>query len=265
MDGESRAALVGLEVVDRVAHLRLDRAATRNALDLEAFEDLGRLAHELAAAAPDEVGAVVVSGVGGTFSSGLDVSLFGSIVGPAVDQERIASLQRPFDALEDLDLPVLAAIEGPCLGGGLQLALACHLRAVAPSASLGLLETTWGIVPDLGGTWRLPRLVGPGRATELVLTARRIDAGEARAIGLAELDLPADGAIDAAHDLAARLASGPSALRRVPRLIREGVGRARGEALAVEARVQIELLGGHDAVEAMRSRLEGRPPRFVGH
>jgi enoyl-CoA hydratase/carnithine racemase len=253
-----------MEVVDRVAHLRLERAATRNALDLGAFSDLGAYAHALAEADPGEVGAVVVSGVGGTFSSGLDVSLFGTTIGLGVDIDRISELQGAFDALEDLDLPVLAAIEGPCLGGGLQLALACHLRAVAPSASLALLETTWGIVPDLGGTWRLPRLVGTGRATELILTARRVGADEARAIGLAELALPADGALDAAHALAARLAAGPAALRRVPRLVREGMGRARAEALAAEARVQVALLAGHDALELMRARAERRAPDLRG-
>lgn len=262
---DASAPVVTLEVVERVAHLRLERAATRNALDLRAFADLERHVGEIAAADPREVGAVVVSGGGGTFSSGLDVSLFGATVGPGVDVERIAGLQRAFDALEDLDPPVLAAIEGPCLGGGLQLALACHVRAVAPSASLALLETTWGIVPDLGGTWRLPRLVGVGRATELILSARRVGADEALAIGLAEVALPADGAIDAAHALAARLAAGPAALRHVPRLVREGTARSRTEALAAEARVQVALLAGHDAIEVMRARSEGRAPDLRGH
>jgi enoyl-CoA hydratase/carnithine racemase len=257
-------AVVRLEVVDRVAHLVLDRAATRNALDLGAFEALVEHAAVLAAADPSEVGAVVVSGRGGTFSSGLDVALFGSIVGPGVDVGRIALLQRAFDAVEDLDVPVIAAIEGHCLGGGLQLALACHLRAVAPSASLALLETTWGIVPDLGATWRLPRLVGTGRATEIVLSARRVGADEALASGLAELALPAEGALEAAHDIAVRLAEGPAALRRVPRLVRENTTRGRADALAAEAEVQVELLAGHDALEAMRARVEGRPPRFTG-
>lgn len=264
MDGVAVPPVVTAEVVERVAHLRLERPATRNALDLEAFVDLATHARALARAEPTEVGAVVVSGLGGSFSSGLDVSLFGSTVAPGVDAARIAELQGAFDAIEDLDVPVVAAIEGHCLGGGLQLALACHVRAVAPSASLALLETTWGIVPDLGGTWRLPRLVGAGRAIELILSARRVGAEEALAIGLAELALPAEGALEAAHALAARLAAGPAALRRVPRLVREGLGRSRIEALAAEAHAQLELLAGHDAVEVMRARREGRPPDLIG-
>jgi enoyl-CoA hydratase/carnithine racemase len=127
-----------------------------------------------------------------------------------------------------------------------------------------VLESRWGLVPDLGGTWRLPRLVGLGRATELTLTARRVEADEALAIGLAELRLGAADPQGDAHELAARLAAGPGAVRRAPRLLRENVGRARDEALASEAATQVRCIEGPDFAEAITAHLEGRTPRFVG-
>lgn len=257
--------VVRFEVVDRVARVWLERPTTRNALDLAAFVGLVRAAEDVARAAEDgRVGAVLVAGRGGTFSSGLDTSVLSERLGRSVDAALIAELQGAFHAIEDLDVPVLAAVTGPCLGAGLQLALACHVRAVAPDAMLALPELGWGIVPDLGATWRLPRLVGSGRATELVLSARRVGADEALAIGLAEVALPADRPLDAALELAAAWAAGPGALRRVPRLVREAVGATRADALAAEAAAQLEVLAGPDVLEAVRARLEGRPPRFVG-
>jgi enoyl-CoA hydratase/carnithine racemase len=254
--------VVSYEVVDRVAHVTIERPDKRNAMSLEVFAQLAERAAE--AAADPEVGAVVVAGRGGVFSSGLDVSVFGTLSQGGVDGSFIAGLQAAFTAYEELDVPTIAAIEGYCFGGGIQLAAACHLRAVAPDAELSVMESRWGLVPDLGGTWRLPRLVGLGRATELTLTARRVGADEARAIGLAELALPADGAQDAAHELAARLAAGPGAVRRAPRLLRENLGRDRTAALAAEREVQLACLTGPDVTEAIMAQLEGRTPRFVG-
>ncbi|MFP4635603.1 MAG: enoyl-CoA hydratase/isomerase family protein [Nitriliruptoraceae bacterium] len=254
--------VVSYQVVDRVAHITIERPDKRNAMDLEVFAQLAERTGQITE--DDEVGAAVVAGRGGTFSAGLDLALFGSQLTEGVEPGFITRLQAAFTAFEELDVPVIAAIEGHCLGGGIQLALACHLRAVAPSARLGVLETSWGLIPDLGGSWRLPQLVGLGRATELVLSAREVTASEARAMGLAELDLPDQGAQEAAHDLAARLANGPAAVRRAPRLLRENLGRDRRSALAAEAATQLELMAGADFAEAVGARVEGREPRFEG-
>ncbi|HSK22339.1 MAG TPA: enoyl-CoA hydratase-related protein [Egicoccus sp.] len=252
---------VTYEVVDKVAHVTIRRPEKKNAMSLEVFDLLGE--HARRAGHDDTVGAVLVAGEGGTFSSGIDVSVFGDQLGNGVEPAFIARLQGAFTAFEELDKPTIAAIEGYCFGGGIQLAIACHLRAVAPSAQLAVKEADWGLVPDLGGTWRLPRLVGLGRATELTLTARTVGADEARAIGLAEFALDDDPQGEA-HDLAARLAAGPGALRRAPRLLRENLGRDRDDALSAEAAAQVACIGGHDFTEAVTARLQGRAPHFTG-
>jgi enoyl-CoA hydratase/carnithine racemase len=253
---------VSYEVSDGVAHVTIERPDKKNAMSLEVFDQLTELAER--AARDEAVGAVVVAGRGGTFSSGIDLTVFGDQLHEGVDPDFIARLQAAYTAYEDLDKPTIAAIEGYCFGGGIQLAIACHLRAVAPTAQLAVLESRWGLVPDLGGTWRLPRLVGLGRATELTLTARRVGADEALAIGLAEVPLEGDDPHAEAHELAARLAAGPGALRRAPRLLRENVARDREAALAAEAATQVRCIEGPDFAEAITAHLEGRAPRFTG-
>jgi enoyl-CoA hydratase/carnithine racemase len=252
---------VRFEVEDRVGVVTIDRPDRRNAMDVAVFEGLADAADQ--ARVHDDVGAVLVRGEGGTFSSGIDVSVLGeqATEGARVDESFITRLQDAFTAFEELDVPTLAAIEGPCFGAGLQLALACHLRAVAPDASMSIMETRWALIPDLGGTYRLPRLVGLGRATELTLTARRVAADEAVRIGLAEVRFDD---LEGAHALARRLASGPGAVRRAPRLLRENLDRDRTVALAAERAAQLECIAGPDFAEAVAAEIEGREPRYVG-
>jgi enoyl-CoA hydratase/carnithine racemase len=260
--------VVSYEVIDGVAHVTIERPEVRNALSLEVFDQLRERAEE--AAADDRVGAVLLRGRGGVFTSGLDTSVFGAQAASGDDAEGItghdfiARLQASFTAYETIDKPTVACVEGYCFGGGIQLAAACHLRAVAPDAQLSVLEARWGLVPDLGGSWRLPRLIGLGRATELTLTARRVDADEAVAIGLAEWRLTQEDPAAEAHERVARLAAGPGAVRRAPRLLRENWGRDRDDALRAEAETQLACLGGPDFVEAVTASLERRDPVFVG-
>lgn len=255
-------SVVRYEVRNRVARVSIARPRVKNAMNLEVFDGLADAAAQ--AGADDEVGAVIVTGEGGTFSSGLDVSIFGEQVDGGVSPEFIDRLQRSFTAFEEVDKPTLAVIEGYCFGGGIQLAIACHVRAVAPDAQLSVLESRWGLIPDLGGTWRLPRLVGLGRATELTLTARRVGAEEALAMGLAEVGLDGGDPQGQAQEYAERLAAGPAALRRAPRLLRENLLRERGAALIAEGQAQLACLRGHDFGEAVAAHLERRPPRFRG-
>jgi len=260
--GTGAAEVVSYEVVDRVAHVTIERPAKHNAMSLEVFDALTSRAAEVAA--DPDVGAVVVAGRDGSFSAGIDLKVFGDQVTDGLDPVFVARLQAAFTAYEDLDVPTIAAVEGYCYGAGIQLAAACHLRAIAPSAEFSVMEARWGLIPDLGGSWRLPRLIGLGRATELVLTARKVGAEEALAMGLGEHALPADDAQGAAHALAARLAAGPGALRLVPRLLRENLERDRAAALQVEIAAQQHASSGPDFREAVMSHLESRPPRFVG-
>lgn len=254
--------VVSYEVTDRVARITIERPGRRNAMDLAVFDGLRAAAER--ASDDDEVGAVVVAGRDGVFSSGIDTSIFAGQADDGITRDFIDRLQAAFTAFEVCDKPTLAAIEGYCFGAGIQLAAACHLRAVAPSAELAVMEARWGLVPDLGGTHRLPRLVGLGRATELAMTARRVGAEEARAIGLAEIDLSAEDPQGDALAYARRLAHGPAAVRRVPHLMRDNLGRDRAEALRAEAEAQQACIAGHDFGEAVQARLEGRDPRFTG-
>jgi enoyl-CoA hydratase/carnithine racemase len=254
---------VSYDVSDRVARITIERPDRRNAMSLEVFDGLREAAER--ASDDDEVGAVVVAGRGGVFSSGIDTSVFGGQAEDGISLEFIDRLQRSFTAFEECRKPTIAAIEGYCFGAGIQLAAACHLRAVAPTAELAVLEARWGLVPDLGGTYRLPRLIGLGRATELAMTARRVGADEALAMGLAEVRLGADDPLGDAFAYARRLAHGPASVRRVARLMRENLGRDRAAGLLAEAETQHECIQGHDFGEAVSARLEGRDPVFTGH
>lgn len=259
---------VTYEVVDRVAVVTIDRLEKRNAMSAEVFDGLrdaaGRAAQD--AASDGGVGAVLVRGAGGVFSAGIDLSTFAPALeaGEGLKEEFVAPLQEAFTVYEDLDVPTVAQVEGYCYGAGLQLAAACHVRLVAPGTKLSLMETRWGLVPDLGGPTRLSRLVGPGRTTELALTARVLDAEEALAMGLCEVALPANDPGGAAMDYARRLAHGPGAVRRIPRLVREAAALPRDEALLLERTTQVQVTQGPDFPEAVGAGFEGREPVFVG-
>lgn len=252
---------VSYEVVDGVAVVTIDRPDVRNAMDLDVFTGLRDAAER--AATDDRAGAVLVRGAGGNLSSGLDVSVMGELAGD-IDHAAIARLQDSFTAFEDIDKPTVALIEGYCLGGGVQLAAACHVRLVAPTARIAVLERRWGLIPDLGGTYRLPRLLGQGRATELILTARTVGAEEALAIGLADVAVEGDDARAEALAWTARLAAGPGAVRRVARLVRENLARSRDDALHAEREAQMACMAGPDATEAVTAHFQERDPEFVG-
>lgn len=208
-----------LEIDGLVAHLRLNRPADHNA-------QLPSLWHELKSAgqqlrARDDVFALIVSGEGPSFSSGLDRKAVAageitpaSLTGRADDQHRsrfeaedITVAQQGFRWLTDAPFVTIAAVQGYALGAGAQLALACDLRIFAEGAQLALLETQLGLMPDLGGTATLTRLVGPSRALELVLTCEKVDAHRALALGIANSVVPEADLLTAAKSLAETIAS----------------------------------------------------------
>ncbi|MFN2614095.1 MAG: enoyl-CoA hydratase/isomerase family protein [Actinomycetota bacterium] len=251
---------VRYQTEDAVAIVTITRPEVRNAMDMDVFAGLARAGGR--AAADPSVRAVVVTGDGGTFSSGIDTSVFTS-GGSAPGNLDIATLQHAFTIYEEMAKPTIAAIAGPAFGAGFQLALACDLRVVGDDASLSVMEVRWGIIPDLGATHRLPRLVGTGRAKELCFTARRIDAEEALAIGFANRIVPADKAAQAALDWARELAGAPPlALAAIKRLVNGAFDEPVTTGLAREASSQRRILASWDFIEAVTARLEKRQPQF---
>jgi 2-(1,2-epoxy-1,2-dihydrophenyl)acetyl-CoA isomerase len=249
-----------------VGLVTLDRPDKRNAMDVAMFEGL----HAAASACVESiragaVRAVLVIGAGQAFSAGLDVALFGEQVSEPPSDDWIAWLQQAFTAFEDLPVPTVAAVTGVAVGAGFQLALACHLRVASPSATFGLLEVRWGLLPDLGGLYRLPRLVGLGRATDLAVTGRTIPAATACSWGLVDAVLDAEDFRAAALDYTERIAAGPTvATGAIPGLLRDGLRAPREAALAGERRAQRACLSSGDFHEVVAAANEGRAPAFRG-
>lgn len=243
------------------ADVVLNRPDVLNAMDRDVFDGLVAAADRLASAS--DIRVVVVSGAGRSFSSGIDTSSFGDTAG--APEETIARVQSGFRKLAALPIPTIAAVKGHALGAGLQLALACDIRVVTSDASLGLLEARYGLVPDLGGTQRLPALVGPGRAKKMIWLAERIDGAEAERIGLAEIVVDPSELDAAVDDLATRIAQAPPlAARQVKRLVDLSRTTELNAGMDEEARAQLEMFGSNDFSEAMTAFIEKRTPNYSG-
>lgn len=220
----------------------------------------------LEALAEDEsVRAVIVTGAGDrAFCAGADLKERASMSEEEV-RAFVPRLQALTDALAALPMPTIAAINGAAFGGGCELALACDVRLMASTASIGLTETSLGIIPGAGGTIRLPALVGIGRAKELIFSARRVDADEARAIGLVEEVCDPDMLLPRASDLAATIASnGPLAVRAAKRALDAATSLAAGEAFAAERDAYASIIDSQDRLEGLAAFREKRTPRYQG-
>ncbi|MGE5125875.1 MAG: enoyl-CoA hydratase/isomerase family protein [Betaproteobacteria bacterium] len=252
-----------VEVRDGIAFLTIDRPARLNALDEPTLAELDAAFARLAGDA--QVKAVVVTGAGErAFVSGADIEALAGLDSTA-GRELSERGQRVFEKIEWLGKPVIAAINGFALGGGCELALACHVRIAAEGAVLGTPEVKLGLICGYGGTQRLPRLVGKGRALELLLTGDRVDAPEALRIGLVNRVVPRERLLAEAEALARRMvANGPLALRAALEAVNGGLDRPLGEAQEGEAALFGELVASEDAREGTRAFLEKRPARFVG-
>ncbi|HEX9695473.1 MAG TPA: enoyl-CoA hydratase/isomerase family protein [Actinomycetota bacterium] len=251
-------------VDNRVAVVTLNRADRLNAMDADVFRLLTE--HGRRAAADPKVRAVLVRGEGRSFSSGLDISLFGKQASEGgVPQIDIGALQRAFTVYEECPKPTVAALHGHVLGGALQLAIACDLRIAATDAVLSAAEVRWGIIPDLGATQRLPRLIGLGRAKEMVLTGRNVTAEEADRWGLVNRTCEPASLRDEAMALAASLAAGPPlALEAAKRLTGSALDRSVADGLNREAEAQRTLLASADFREAVTAGFEKRAPAYQG-
>jgi enoyl-CoA hydratase/carnithine racemase len=244
---------------DGVALVRLDRPKA-NALSGELLQQLRAIAEELTA---DPPGAVVVWGGERIFAAGADIVQMENGGPEAVS----ANFAAATGALARLPRVTIAAINGYALGGGLELALACDLRICADDAKLGLPEILLGVIPGGGGTQRLSRLVGVGRAKELVLTGRQVRAEEALAIGLVNRVVPKADLIDEVLRFAATLAAGPRLAQAAAKAaIDEGLETTLEEGLAIEAAQFVAVSRTEDAERGIRSFVEHGPGKatFVG-
>jgi enoyl-CoA hydratase len=206
---------------------------------------------------------VVHSGLDGFFAAGADIKLM-------ADADRATlrgygdSMRGVLDRIASMDRPSIAAIEGRALGGGLELALACTMRIGSTSARLGLPETKLGLIPGAGGTQRLPRLVGRGRALDMMLTAREVTADEAHAIGLLDRVTGPGGSLDCALKLAAQFgAMSRPALAAVLRCVDEAAELPLDEGMAREADRVTDLLDSPDGREGLAAFVAKRPPSFA--
>lgn len=185
--------MINAHVADGIASLELNRPEVRNAINRELCDAISRTLD--AWSSRDDVRVVIVSGAGGkAFAAGADIA---ELKARTHTQSFLAWTQRMFQQLEDFPRPTIAAIDGYALGGGLELALACDLRVASRTAKVGMPEVSLGIFPSAGGTWRLPRLVGLGRAKELIYTGRVVDAQEANGWGLWEALVDTDAKAEA--------------------------------------------------------------------
>ena len=229
-------------------------------MDFDVFDRLAKAADEVRSTPGVRV--VVVSGEGKSFSSGIDTGSFGSFSGTS--EEMIARAQSGFRGIAALPMPTIAAVQGHAYGAGLQLALACDIRVVTKDASLGLLEHKYGILPDLGGTQRLPLLTGPGIAKLMIWTAERITGEEAARRGIAEIVVESDDLAVAVDQLAERIASAPPrAVREVKQLV-DNAGRVDLEqGMDREAEGQARLMASPDFAEAIGAFMAKRLPNFT--
>ena len=251
-----------VDVVGGVGRLTLHRPERRNALGRGL---IAALEAQLATWATDSgVRVVVVQGAGGHFCSGADLTERIGMTGP----ERYAhnrSLSRTFQALARMTVPTIAAIDGYCLGGGAELALACDLRVASDRAVLGFPETRIGVFPAAGGTQRLPAVVGPAVAKDLIFTGRRVDATEALGLGLVNRVVALEEMEGAVAALAASIAANaPVALRLAKRALEVATTGSLLAGLEYESAAVRVAFESSDYAEGLAAFADRRPPDFTG-
>lgn len=266
----SEAVLV--DVKNGVADLRINRPDKRNAVDNEVMS--GLLAAIKRIAGDRSVRAVVLSGEGKGFCAGLDVASFGEMVSGDLTAECVASAYDDISAaganraqqlgwgLQEIGVPVIAAVHGGAMGGGLNIALGADIRIVAPDAKLGFVEITFGLLPDMSATQSLRDIARLDRIKELIFTGRKFTGQQAYEYGLATMlsDTPREDALAMARDIAQR---NPDAIRAAKKLLNDSVRGTIAEGLVAESDCSRALMGTANQLEAIMSGFEGREPHFI--
>lgn len=245
-----------------LAVLTVNRPKALNALNADTLSEIAQAVELVMDTA--EIGALIVTGGGDrAFVAGADISELADMDSVFAGRELALAGQDVMQTIATLPLPTIAAINGFALGGGLELALACDVRIASPTAKLGLPEVGLGLVPGFGGTQRLPRLIGVGRALDLMLTARQVTAEEALSMGL--VNYVADNALQRAREVAQQmLKNAPMALGLVKEAVRRGMDTTFDHALEIEGDMFGMAAATKDFKEGTKAFLEKRPPKFQG-
>ena len=245
-----------------IAVLTVNRPKALNALNAETLSDIAQATEAIMDNA--EIGALIITGGGDrAFVAGADISELAEMKSVFEGRELSLAGQDVMQSLANLPLPTIAAVNGFALGGGLELALACDVRVLSRNVKVGLPEVGLGLIPGFGGTQRLPRLIGQGRALDLILTGRQISADEALSLGLA--NYVADNALEKAREVAqGMLKLAPMALALAKESVRRGMETSFDHALEIEADLFGLLTTSSDFKEGTRAFLEKRPAQFKG-
>lgn len=254
---------VKIERIDGIAVVVANRPDKLNALNGDMIDELDRAFRNLAE--DQDVRGIIVTGAGEkSFVAGADIAELARM-GPVDGVQTSRRGQTTFRFIERMSKPVIAAVNGFALGGGLELALACHLRLASDNARFGLPEVKLGIIPGYGGTIRLPRLVGRGRALEMILTGDMIDAEEAARIGLVNRVVPQAELLSEAEALLRKIgANGPIAIGLALESVDHSFDASTAEAQTLESNLFGLLAATEDMREGMQAFLEKRPAEFKG-
>jgi len=253
-----------LDVADQIATVTINRPDKLNALNRAVIDELGEAFAQLATR--DDVRAVILTGAGRAFVAGADIGEIAEAAGtPAGLRDVAAHGSAVFTGIERFAKPVIAAVNGFALGGGFELALACHVRVASTQAKFGLPEARLGLIPGYGGTQRLPRLIGQGRALQMILTGDQVDAETAARLGIVNEVVAHDMLPEAARSLAkAMLKNGPLALAHAIAAVTGGAGLSLDAALTLESEHFGAVGRTADMREGTTAFLEKRAPTFRG-
>ncbi|MDP6169396.1 MAG: enoyl-CoA hydratase-related protein [Candidatus Marinimicrobia bacterium] len=252
---------INKKVVDQIGILTVDREDALNAMNPAVLKELDQSIKEYIS--EQEVGVIIITGVGDkAFIAGADIKLMQNLdTKGGLEFGRLG--QEVTMTIEDSPKPVLAAVNGFALGGGCEIAMACHVRYASENAKFGQPEVKLGLIPAWGGTQRLPRIVGKGNATELIIGGHMINADEALRIGLVNKVFPQENLMDETVDFAKTiLNNGPDCLAESLRCINDAAGHSLIDGLNIEVEAFSELFGTDETKEGLSAFVEKRRPRF---
>ncbi len=247
----------------RVAILTINRPDKMNTFNREVWREIIKASDEIEEM--EDLGAVIVNSSGKNFSAGVDLNHLKSAANSDTIRKNLPWEQAMYNRFEDFPVPVIAAVQGLCYGSGTELILACDIRVASRDARIAIPEVRFGLSPDMGGTTRLPRLVGPGQAKRLILACEEVDAEEARAIGLVEIVVEPEELIERAMKLAKRIAAMPPAgVWMAKKGINLAVESGRMASQLFEQAQSVYCCGTEDKQEAIDAWFQKRKPDFKG-